>query len=461
MGNRRRRRRRRRFLIILISLVVIGIDVTLFIIQPWKKQAVTIVANPSPIPINHKITNDMSALDQTQRFDRKIENFINKWDIKGASFALMKDDKLVYAKGYGYADAESGERCEVKHLFRVASVSKLITAAAVMKLYENGELRLDDKVFGEDGILNDSMFLNISDKRVKSITVEHLLRHSGGFSHRIGDPMFNHDIVARTLQVSLPLSMNDLVRYAAESKLRTLPGSSTSYSNLGYLILSKIVEKSSGQEYETFVKNEILIPAGCFDMYIGANRSSNRRKNEVKYYEVHDAEPIEAYDGSGKLLMKSNGGNDVAGLYGAGGWIASPVELIRFIASVDGNSGKSNILSKKSIDIMTEFNKNELPIGWAKVTQNDEWIRSGSLAGTSAFIKRQNNGYTWVFLTNTSSWKGANFTHFINTEVSNAITKVDGWPERDMFIEQPTILMSKTTNGSSVTTNFQNAYCCY
>lgn len=453
----RNKKKKRRFLIIFILLIVIGVDIAIFTIKPWKKQKIEVVDN-SPTPINYKITNDMSSLNETERFDRSIENFLTKWDIKGASFALMKDDKLIYAKGYGYADVESAEKCEVKHLFRVASVSKLITAVAIMKLYENGKLNLDDKVFGENGILNDSIFLNISDKRVRSITVEHLLRHTAGFSHRVGDPMFNHDVVARTLKVPQPLSMNDLVRYAAQSKLRSVPGGSTSYSNLGYLVLSKVVEKVSGEEYETFVKNEILIPAGCFDMHIGENKRSERRKNEVKYYEVHDAEPIEAYDGSGSFVMKSNGGNDVTGLYGAGGWIASPVELIQFIAAVDGHNGKNNVLSNKSISLMTEFNKKELPIGWAKITKNNEWLRTGTLAGTSALIKRQNNGFTWVFLTNTSSWKGATFTHFINSEISRAIAKVSGWPNRDMFIEQPIIVMPSDL---SATANFQNAYCCY
>lgn len=72
---------------------------------------------------------------------------MDQGEIKGASLA-MKDGKHVYSKGYGYADEENEVKTDVNHIFRIASVSKLITAAGIMKLVENGTLSLDDKVFG-------------------------------------------------------------------------------------------------------------------------------------------------------------------------------------------------------------------------------------------------------------------------------------------------------------------------
>lgn len=439
-----KRKYRRR--ILLTSFIIIVFDVILFSVKPWKyfeEKEEVMVKVEEKIPLNHILNNSMSTFQQTERFDKDIERFMQKWDIKGASFALMKNDNLIYAKGYGYADAEKAIPCEVRHLFRVASVSKLITAVAIMKLKEQGRLSLSDHVFGATGILSDSIFSEINDKRVKDITIEHLLRHQGGFSQRAGDPMFNCHDVARNLGAPLPLKMDDMVRYAAKSRLRNQPGNSTQYSNLGYLVLSKIVEKISGMNYETYVKQTILDSIGCYDMHIGKNYEFDRPTNEVKYYEVNEAEPVKAYDGSDRMVLKSNGGNDVTGLYGAGGWIASPVELLRFITAVDGDTHKHNILSQESIDIMTGFNKRELPIGWARVTENDEWIRTGTLAGTSAIIKRQNDGVTWVFLSNTSSWKGHYFTSFINRMVKDAMTKVVDWPERDLFVESGKTIKSK------------------
>lgn len=144
----------------------------------------------SPTPINHLITNEMSDMESTESFDREMLKFMKYWDLKGGSFALMRNDSLLYAKGYGYADVEHEEECEVRHIFRVASVSKLLTATAVMKLIEEGRLSLDAKVFGEGGILRDTMFRDLKYENLGRITVEHLLRHTGGFSSPVGDPAF-------------------------------------------------------------------------------------------------------------------------------------------------------------------------------------------------------------------------------------------------------------------------------
>ena len=144
-----------------------------------------------PTPINKLLSNQISNLEETEKLDRQIEKFLKRWEIKGASFAVMKDEKLIYAKGYGWADEEKGERMEVSHILRIASVSKLITAAGIMKLCEDSKLSLDDKVFGPSGILNDSCFQNIRDKRMLKITVEQLLRHKAGFTLHRGDPLFS------------------------------------------------------------------------------------------------------------------------------------------------------------------------------------------------------------------------------------------------------------------------------
>ena len=143
------------------------------------------VYNPIPqitLPegINHLFDNSVSELEEMAAFDRTVERFLKRWEIMGASIAIMKDGKLLYCKGFGWADKEQNVPTEVKHIFRIASISKLITATGIMKLYESGKLSLDDKVFGETGILCDSMFSNIKDARIKQITVEHLLRHQGG-----------------------------------------------------------------------------------------------------------------------------------------------------------------------------------------------------------------------------------------------------------------------------------------
>lgn len=430
-------------------IVFIIIILLIAFIKPWNlsraggflfSQADTTVINSGNsldtvilFPANQVLKNEDSDLEITQKFDRIIQKFMDKWEIKGASFALMKNDCLIYSKGYGFADEEAGIPMDVMHVFRIASVSKLITAVAIMKLQEDGKLNLSDVVFGPDGILNDSIFSNIRDARTRKITVENLLRHQGGYSSRYGDPMFCPLLIADKMNVTPPADLNTIIRFVLSRRLGFTPGESTSYSNVGYGILSKVIEKVSGQDYESYVRKNILLPAGCFDMHLGKNLYEDKLPNEVKYYEVSNAEQIPACDGSGKLVARSNGGNNVEELYGAGGWVASPSELLRFLAAIDGDSGIPDILQVSSVEYMTQYVPNSLPIGWMETTSRGEWIRTGTLAGTSALMKKQHDGYSWVFLTNTSSWKGSHFPPYINSTIERAMASVDEWPERDLF----------------------------
>lgn len=385
------------------------------------------------LPVNQVVNNEDSELQITRKFDKMIRQFMKKWEIKGASFALMKDDQLIYTKGYGYADVEAGIPMDVMHIFRIASISKLITAVSIMKLQEEGKLKLSDYIFGLEGILNDSLYRNIRDPRSKQITIEHLLRHQGGYSIVYGDPMFCPLAIAEKMKVAPPADLTTMIRFVLSRRLSFTPGESTAYSNIGYGILSKVIEKVTGEEYETYIRKKILMPAGCYDMHLGKNLSDERLPNEVKYYEVSNAEQVPACDGSGKLVYRCDGGNNIEELYGAGGWVASPAELLRFLAAIDNNSIIPDILSPASIEYMTRNVPNALPIGWIETTNKGEWIRTGTLAGTSALMKKQQDGYSWVFLTNTSSWKGSRFPHYINSAIQRAMNTVPEWPERNLF----------------------------
>lgn len=385
------------------------------------------------IPASEIFRNSFSELPETQKMDHIIERFMKKWEIRGASFALMKDDKLLYAKGYGFADDELQIPTETHHIFRIASISKLITAVGIMKLIEDGNLHLNDLVFGPDGILNDTMYNQIRDSRIKTITVEHLLRHQAGFSTNYGDPMFCSVDIAKKMNVTPPADLNTIIRFVLSRRLRYTPGTSTAYSNVGYGILSKVIEKVSGETYEEYIQKNILHPAGCFDMHLGNNLYEDKHKHEVRYYETATEELIPACDGSKRLVPKYYGGNNLEALSGAGAWVASPIELLRFLAVIDGHPQIEDILKPETITQMTTFTLNALPIGWMHISYKGDWSRTGTLSGTSALMKKQHNGYSWVFVTNTSSWKGSKFPSYIEQTIQNALATVTEWPEKDLF----------------------------
>lgn len=430
-------------------LILIAVVVIVIFSKPWEISfagsihrqtdstmmlaSAAVQKNVTILPAHKVFNNSFSELPETEKLDRIIERFMKKWEIRGASFALMKDDKLLYAKGYGFADKEQQIPADTRHIFRIASVSKLITAIGIMKLTEEGKLHLDDPAFGPQGILNDSIYSSIRDPRMKQITVEHLLRHQAGFTTVYGDPMFCSLDIARKMNVPPPADLNTVIRFVLSRRLRYVPGTSTAYSNVGYGILSKIIEKVSGTSYEEYIQSHLLLPAGCFDMHIGRNLYEDRFVNEVKYYESASDVMIPACDGSGRLVPKYYGGNNIEALAGAGAWVASPIELLRLLAAVDGDPGIPDILKPETIAKMTEFSIEQLPIGWMHVSYTGDCSRTGTLSGTSALMKKQHDGYAWVFITNTSSWKGSKFPPHIGQAIAKALSTVKEWPSRDLF----------------------------
>jgi len=380
-----------------------------------------------------KLSNAITDSAQYDLINKSFEQFVDKWGLSGASVAIAKEGKLIYAHGFGYANKEDKLRMQPYNTMRVASVSKLITATAIMKLVEEGKLNLEDKVFGPNGILNDTIFLKYKDKRVEDITVYNLLNHSAGWTSRWGDHMFIKDVIAKELDKELPISLNDIVVFALSKKLHFKPGDHSSYSNLGYGILQLVVERASGEGYEKYVKENIFEPLNIHDAYLSQNWDSLRLKNEARYYEVPEAERVVAFDGSRDNVLKCRGGNDIRTLGAAGGWVISSINLTKFLLAIDGDDSFPDILSKRSIAQMAVSDKKFQPLGWRWIMPNGKLWRSGSLPGTTALAVSSSNGYTYAFIANCSPWKGARFPYIIDRFMDKNLPKIDKLPKKDLF----------------------------
>lgn len=367
---------------------------------------------PEPVCLNETLSNELSDTSSLSGLDARIASYMRQWCLRGASLAIMRGDSLLYAKGYGWADEEAGVRMSPTNIMRVASVSKLLTATGIMMLQERGKLTLADTVFGPRGILNDSLYTSIiKDKNYYKITVEDLLRHKGGFTSYGGDPMFSTRTIMMQNHLDTPPDHETLMKTQLKRRLRFAPGTSQYYSNFGYLLLSMIVEKVSGLDYETFMRDSVLYRAGCYDMHIGGNYYEDRLPNEVRYYNGADTCLVEEYNNSGHMVERCYGGSDVRALSGAGGWVTSVPELARFVASIDGRPEIPDIISAQSVADMTQwFDEQTYSLGWNDTKPTGEWTRTGTLSGTSALIKYYPDGECWIMVTNTSTWKGPGFT---------------------------------------------------
>jgi CubicO group peptidase (beta-lactamase class C family) len=386
--------------------------------------------------LNNRLTNEVSNFSDFSYIEKQIDRFMVQWDLKGVSVAILKDERLVYAQGFGIAD-DSLNRVTPGSLFRLASVSKLITAVAIMKLVEEEKLSLDDHIFGPKGIIKNPVLEQVADKRIYDITVRHLLAHSGGWTQRAGDPAFNPLVIAEKVGDQPPVTLDTYYKYIATTRLSFTPGSRAYYSNMGYMFLGDVISTVTGEPYDSYIRKSILIPNGIMDMHIGSSYRKNKLPNEVCYYEPSGSENISECNGSGMMVEKSNGGNSIELLGAAGGWISSSVELARLITFIDGEKKVHDILSKRSVQEMTNHIYAKGPLGWRSVNDKGDWYRTGSMAGTSAMIKRQPDGVSWVFISNTSCWKGSGLSVDIERLMNRIIPNIKGWPDRDLFQYYP------------------------
>ena len=300
------------------------------------------------------------------------------YSVPGMSIAVIHNDKLVYVKSYGHMSSTDTISIKNTSLFRLASVSKQITSAAIMKLLEAGKLTLDDKVFGTGGILGND-YTGSQLGGLTDITISQLLHHiTGNWPNDGTDPMFQQQSYTQTQLIDWVLD-----NYPD----RGLRGQYY-YSNFGYSVLGRVIEKLSKESYEQYCKDVVLTPSGITDMTIGGNTLTDRKPNEV------------LYTGQGEDPYSMN----VTRLDSHGGWIASATDMARFLAHVDGFSGIADILQPATETTMTtpSTGNPNYACGWA-VNSDNNWWHNGSLPGTLTEIIRANNGFCWVMLCNTRS----------------------------------------------------------
>ena len=295
------------------------------------------------------------ADDKLAAFDELMAKFMLEHKPPGAALALTYHGRLVYARGFGFADLETRQPVEPTSLFRIASLSKPFTAAAVMRLIESGKLALDDHVFDRLKLEPHLEPGDRLDPRWHDITVRHCLQHTGGWDRgKSFDPMaaVTAEDVSRALEVPLPISATHIIRYTFGKPLDFDPGTAHVYSNFGYCVLGRVIEAVSGRPYHEFVSREVLAPVGILRMRLGKNLLEDRAPGEVKYYDS-DKRTGRAISGPkiGARVPLPYGVECIETMDANGGWIASAVDLMRFAAALD-NPQKGQILKEATIEAM-------------------------------------------------------------------------------------------------------------
>lgn len=376
-----------------------------------------------------------------ETYDRLIPDLMEKWEIPGGAIAVVRDGRLVLAKGYGLADVEDEEFVQPDSLFRIASISKPVTAVAVLNLMEEGLLDLDERAFD---ILDhlEAPGGEMADHRLNEITVRQLLLHTAGWDRKAGyDPMFAAKLVAHRLGLELPVICEDVIEFMLGQPLNHEPGTKYVYSNFGYCILGRIIETKTGQTYEEYVQEKVLAPAAITRMRIGGTTLEERDPGEVKYYHLRGARLVESVLPDGpRRVPWPYGGFYLETLDSHGGWIASAIDLVRFTSAINGGSSQS-ILDPETIELMVsrpsdlwEDKRYYYAMGWlVRPVNNDaNWWHGGALHGARSLLVRTHHGMSWAALFNTWPKEDAFFSELDKT-MWIATREVTTWPDHDLF----------------------------
>jgi N-acyl-D-amino-acid deacylase len=333
-------------------------------------------------------------------------------------------------------------------LFRLASLSKTVTAVAVLQLVQGGRLKLDDTVLpilGDLGPRPD----RITDARVHAITVRHLLQHSGGFDRdRSGDDVFlpNAAEAAHRQGGPLPPDCPTILRDTLERKLDFAPGTRFAYSNVGYCILGRIVERVTGSPYEAYVRERVLTPAGATRMKVG--RTLQPAEGEVTYYDYPGAKEVKAMPGLGLTrAAQPYGAFALETMDSYGGWIGAPIDYLRFILAIDGRRGAA-LLNAATVAEMNAPGLKEPPSGDESggngvfyglgirvrpVKNGANLFHTGSIPGTSNLAVRSADGFAWVVTFNSRPQDRNGFRADADRGLWDAKRKVKRWPDGDLF----------------------------
>lgn len=381
-------------------------------------------------------------------FEAMISAAMKKYSVTGAALAVTHNGRLVLARGYGYADQENKIPVQPDSRFRVASLSKLITAVTVMHLVEEGKLSLDQPAFAMLAHLQPPAGAKV-DPRLASITIRQLLNHAGGFPENNGeDPMFDSVKITSALKAPAPASTENIIRYVLGQPLQFDPGTQYAYSNFGYAVLGRIIEKTTGMSYEQYVRTNVLAPMGISQMRIGQTLAQGQQPNEVKYYPQNRARSV--FPDTPVNLTWPYGGWYMESMDSHGAWIASAIDYARFVNAIDGRRGRA-FLSPASLGALTAK-----PAGvkdWVgqsswygfgvmvRRSSNDGiWWHSGLLDGTVTYQIRSNDGTQYVVFLNYTPTTGTdedNLFAALDDGFWNAVGQVSLWPAGDQFTNYP------------------------
>lgn len=309
--------------------------------------------------VSARTTGTEDYAEQIKIIEHFVETNMDALKIPGLAIAFYKDD-FTWSKGFGYADLEHKVPATPRTLFRLASVTKPMTAVAILKLEEDGKLNIDDEV---------QKYVPYFPKKKWPVTIRHLLGHLSGISHYKED----HELHLRTHH-----STRQAVDIFKDWDLESEPGARYRYTSYGYNLLGAVIEGASGQSYSQYMTENIWKPLGInhtgMDIAddIIPNRTRGYRRIEGK---IKNAEFV-----------------DISSRFAGGGTLSTVIDLLKFSRGLDKGKIISLETQKKMYASMKTKDKRVTGygMGWAPGYESGFWsvAHGGGQAGTSTHLLR-------------------------------------------------------------------------
>ncbi len=379
-------------------------------------------------PLTRVVTRTGLAVIPMAGFDTYMEDHIRAHGIRASSIAIAKDGRLVFARGYTFA--ESGYRVtQPTSLFRIASLSKTLTGLCTNLLIQRGTTITANTLIGS--------YLGLSplDARFNQIRVHHLL------AHRAGVYSDNSSYgVATWLNASnptLPVTAWQTTLAAAGSSLANTPGLFYDYSNIGYYLLGSVIERASSKTYERFLQEDVAAPMGVSRIWVGANERAQLRAEEVEYRNRElEITPSELYTDRRIVPVQFGGGGDdnLRRRAAAGGIVTSTVDYVRIFSGAMDLACDGGVFTANTVNTMrsappTAPGAN--PCGFDTRQVRDNGVvalgKNGGLWGSSTeFIHRTDGVSIAVF----DGRANSNANREALNDLADAVTN---WPSHDLF----------------------------
>jgi CubicO group peptidase (beta-lactamase class C family) len=303
-----------------------------------------------------------------QQLDEYIREQMQRQNIPGLSVAVLKDGKILEAKGYGFSDLKAKTPATAETVYQIGSVSKQFLATGTMLLVQSGKLRLDDSI---------TRFLDGAPAAWNPITIRHLLTHTGGLVREA--PGF--DMMKRSPDA-------DVIRSAYSTPLRFAPGEKWEYSNLGYFILAEIIHRVSDQPWSDYLRDNVFRPVG-----MTATRTTTMRDSVPNH--------ARGYSDNEKLLDAP----DWIAVRPSGAFISTILDLAKWEAALHTNDILTEETRRQMWTPVTLTNGQPHPygLGWHVTTRGASRVvwHGGGLPGfVSHYTRHVDSGLTVIVLTN-------------------------------------------------------------